>query len=137
MPKGSKKAETTIRDFAMSYPGAHEDFPWGERAIKVNGKAFVFMSNGGELGFSVKLPQSKGEALNGYDFTEPTHYGLGKHGWVSASFGDGAEVPFDVVRDWIDESYRAVAPKTMVKKLDAGSAPETKPAKKKKAAVKK
>ena len=28
------------------------------------------------------------------------------------------EVPVDLLEEWIDESYRAVAPKTLVKQLD-------------------
>ena len=38
-------------------------------------------------------------------------YGLGDSGWVSVKFGPG--LPFDMLRDWIDESYRAVAPKKL------------------------
>jgi hypothetical protein len=32
-----------VRAFAKGFPEAHEDFPWGESAIKVRGKVFVFM----------------------------------------------------------------------------------------------
>ncbi len=38
-------AEKAIRDFALKLPGATEEFPWGSRAFKVGGKAFVFLSN--------------------------------------------------------------------------------------------
>jgi hypothetical protein len=68
-----------VREFALEYPGAHEDFPWGERVIKVKGKVFVFMGKpDGELSLSVKLPTSG---------------------------------------TWIDESYRAVAPKKLLAEL--------------------
>jgi predicted DNA-binding protein (MmcQ/YjbR family) len=51
------RREAALRDFALTYPEAHEDFPWGHRAIKVRGKAFVFMSKDEPgLGLSVKLP---------------------------------------------------------------------------------
>src|SRR5690242_2172301 len=51
--------ELALRDFALGYPGTHEDFPWGHRALKVKGKAFLFMgSEDGGLGLSVKLPHS-------------------------------------------------------------------------------
>jgi len=110
-----------IRDFAMGFPEAHEDFPWGERAIKVRKKAFVFMGSGGGsgegFGLSVKLPHSNEYALD-YPFTEPTHYGLGRHGWVSAKFGSGEALPMDLLRAWITESYKAVAPKTLAKLVD-------------------
>ena len=29
-----------LRAYAKAYPEAHEDFPWGESAIKVRGKVF-------------------------------------------------------------------------------------------------
>lgn len=106
-------AEAAIRDIAMAYPEAHEDFPWGERAIKVRKKTFVFL-HGGPAGvsLSVKLPRSHEAALL-LSFTEPTGYGLGRSGWVSARFAPDEEVPLDLLRQWIDESYRAVAPKRL------------------------
>ena len=38
--------EQVLRDRALAYPDATEDFPWGERAIKVRGKTFLFMRLG-------------------------------------------------------------------------------------------
>ena len=32
-----------FRGMAMSFPEATEDFPWGDRVIKVRKKVFVFM----------------------------------------------------------------------------------------------
>ena len=113
----SEAAETELRTIAMAYPEAYEDFPWGESAFKVRKKVFVFMSNGDKgLGISVKLPESS-EFARSLTFCSPTGYGLGKHGWISARFVPGAEVPVDLVKDWIDESYRAVAPKKLIKTL--------------------
>src|SRR2546423_14589420 len=80
-----KSLEGRLRAMALSYPDTTEDFPWGERAIKVKGKAFLFMrAEDGTVSFSVKLPVSGAEALE-ESFTEPTLYGLGKHGWVPAT----------------------------------------------------
>ena len=118
-PAKLTEAEDAIRTFALGFPEATEDFPWGERAIKVRGKAFVFMGGGGgaPFGLSVKLPASKEFALE-YPFTEPTHYGLGRHGWVSSKFEPGADLPADLLQGWITESYRTVAPKTLARRLD-------------------
>jgi len=114
------EAWTRVHDFALSFPEASEDLPWGHPAIKVRGKTFVFMGNqGATLSLSVKLPHSSEFALD-YPFTEPTGYGLGRSGWVSARFAAGDKVPFDVLEAWIGESYRAVAPKTLSRRLDAG-----------------
>lgn len=105
-----------LRRFALRYPEAVEDFPWGERTIKVRGKIFAFIDHDGErLSLTVKLPQSADAAL-GLPFTAPTRYRLGRSGWVSARFPKGSAIPLDMFRDWIDESYCAVAPASLVKK---------------------
>jgi hypothetical protein len=46
MPRPTRRhaSEAALRALALAYPESHEDFPWGHRAIKVRGKAFVFMS---------------------------------------------------------------------------------------------
>lgn len=125
--------ELALRDFALGYPGAHEDFPWGHRALKVKGKAFIFMgSEDGGLGLSVKLPHSNAAALM-LPFATPTGYGLGKSGWVSAQFPKGQKPPMEMLRQWVDESYRAVAPKKLVAQIGA-SPVENKAATPKKAA---
>jgi predicted DNA-binding protein (MmcQ/YjbR family) len=118
-----KAAATALRAFALGYPGAREEFPWGERVVKVGKKVFVFMgmADGDELGLSVKLPSSGPMALL-LPFAQPTGYGLGKAGWVSVRFAPSDDPPVALLREWIDESYRAVAPKTMVAKLPSAPA---------------
>jgi predicted DNA-binding protein (MmcQ/YjbR family) len=114
-----KKHEEALRKQALGYPEVHEDFPWGESLFKVRKKGFLFMrldEKGGSLGLSVKLPQSGASALM-LPFAEPTGYGLGKAGWVTASFKAGDKVPMPLLREWLEESYRANAPKTIVAKL--------------------
>ncbi|HVV28165.1 MAG TPA: MmcQ/YjbR family DNA-binding protein [Rhizomicrobium sp.] len=101
-------AVARLRAFALTFPEATEEHPWGETAIKVKGRIFVFL---GKAGLSVKLPRSRDFALD-YPFTRPTPYGLGRSAWVSADIRpDGA--PLAVLRAWIAESYRAVAPKKL------------------------
>jgi predicted DNA-binding protein (MmcQ/YjbR family) len=119
------RAVQILRRFALSHPEAVEEFPWGDRTIKVRGKIFVFLGRGdGSLNLTVKLPQSA-EAALGLPFTSPTRYRLGRSGWVSARFPEGSEIPLDMFRDWIDESYRAVAPATLVRALPANASPPT------------
>jgi len=114
-----KKYEDTLRETARGYPETTEDFPWGHPTVKVKGKAFVFfyMNEDKSLSMSVKLPVSNGTALM-LPFVQPTGYGLGKSGWVSASFGARDTPPVEILRKWLDESYRAVAPKKLVAQLD-------------------
>lgn len=129
--KAVLKREKALRDFAMTLPDATEDFPWDHIAIKVRRKVFVFLSADERgLGVSVKIPGSKDEALL-LPFTEPTGYGLGKSGWVSARFGPQEEPPFGLLRAWITESYRTIAPKKLAARLDEASgraAPTREPA---------
>lgn len=115
-----------LRDRALSYPETHEAFPWGHRVVKVREKVFVFFGgDAGEIGISVKLPQSCEAALS-LPFTEPTGYGMGKSGWVTARFPAGEGLPVPILGAWIDESFRAVAPKRLVASLDGVAPGKTK-----------
>jgi predicted DNA-binding protein (MmcQ/YjbR family) len=104
--------------FALSLPSAWEDHPWEETVAKVgNGKVFVFF--GGPEGvpcITVKLDESHGHALS-LDGAQPTGYGLGRSGWVTIPIAAGS---LEVMRDFIEESYRIVAPKRLVAHLDEG-----------------
>ena len=102
-----------LRSHALSLPEAVEEFPWGHSAIKVRAKTFLFLNNDEEaLSLSVKLPASRDFALI-FDFAEPTGYGLGRSGWVTARFRSGDEPDLELLKRWIGESYRAVAPKKL------------------------
>jgi predicted DNA-binding protein (MmcQ/YjbR family) len=110
-----------LRAFGLAYPGAHTKSPWpGHLDLAVNDKTFAYLSIEGEpFGISCKLPRSSEVALM-LPFCTPTPYGLGKSGWVSAKFPEGKALPTEMLKEWIDESYRAQAPKKFVKQLDAG-----------------
>ena len=125
MPKASPFAKpmAALRKAAMAYPETREDHPWGESAFKVRGKVFLFMSEAEEtLRLTVKLPESRDFALL-LPFAQPTGYGLGKSGWITASFGPKEMVPLPMLLDWLDESFCAVAPKKVVASLAGSSSP--------------
>ena len=91
--------------------------PWGHHAIKVKGKSFVFLAADEQtFSLSAKLPSSAGVAVK-LPFASATEYGLGKSGWVTARFPRSAKVPVKLLGLWIDESYRAIAPKKLVAQL--------------------
>ena len=116
------RAGQTLRRRALKFPEAYEEFPWGHHAIKVHGKSFVFLgTHEGTFSMSTKLPQTCSVALS-LPFASPTEYGLGRSGWVTARFLLKAKVPVDLLAEWIEESYRAIAPKKLVAQLD-GAAP--------------
>ena len=86
--------------------------------VKVGRKVFVFlgMEDMPELLITVKLRDSHDQAL-AVPGAEPAGYGLGRSGWVTIPLRETTP-PLGVLQDWIDESYRIVAPKQRVMELD-------------------
>ena len=106
-----------LRAFGLDYPGAHTKSPWpGHLDLAVNDKTFAYLSvEGDPFHISCKLPHSAEEALS-LPFVTPAAYGLGKSGWVNAELPNGP-VPIELFQAWIDESYRAQAPKRLLASL--------------------
>jgi predicted DNA-binding protein (MmcQ/YjbR family) len=127
MPRGKQPGNAALvelRAFGLAYPGAHTKSPWpGHLDLAVNDKTFAYLSLEGEpFHISCKLPRSSPIALM-LPFVKPAAYGLGKSGWVAASPPADQPIPVDLFKEWIDESYRAQAPKRLVAQLDkAGGA---------------
>jgi predicted DNA-binding protein (MmcQ/YjbR family) len=106
-----------VLEFALSFPDTFMDQPWGEDVVKVKGKIFVFAGPAGSKRMTVKLAESHAHAL-ATDGAERTGYGLGNSGWVTVPLR-APGVSLDVLRDWVEESYRIVAPNRLVAELDA------------------
>jgi predicted DNA-binding protein (MmcQ/YjbR family) len=112
-PKGDRfhAPERAVRAHALEMPEATEDYPWGHRAFRIGKKVFLFTAwDDGVFSVTVKLPESQAVALM-LPFAEPTGYGMGKSGWVTARFKGRDAVPVGLLCRWIEESYRAIAPK--------------------------
>ena len=107
-----------LRDFGLKYPGAHLKSPWPDHLdLAVKDKTFAYLSAEGEpFSISCKLPDSHTTALL-LPFAEPTGWGLGKSGWVTARFAPGKQPNLEMLKAWIDESYRAQAPKKLSAQL--------------------
>ena len=116
------KVQSRLRKFALGLPEAREEFPWGESVAKVNKKVFVFLGRKPDpkegWTFSVKLPSSGEYALT-RPFATPTGYGLGPSGWVTVHLKSPKTAKIEMLEAWIEESYRAVAPKKLAAKLPA------------------
>ena len=122
-------AYEALRRAALAYPETAEESPWGERVAKVNRKVFVFYGLSAKaFSCTFKLPET-GQMALGLPFVEPTGYGLGKSGWVTARFAPGEDVPAELLLEWLEESFRAVAPKRAIKAWEAGeqAAPAARP----------
>ncbi|MDX3530291.1 MmcQ/YjbR family DNA-binding protein [Streptomyces sp. ID05-39B] len=112
-----------VRRFALGLPGATEEFPWGETVAKVDKKVFVFLgvTDGSyPLGLTVKL---KDETAHAHALAspgaEPAGYGLGRAGWVSVPLAEEGAPAAELLCDWVEESYRTIAPKRRTAELDA------------------
>ena len=118
--EGHQELVESLAEFALSLPEAWPDRPWGDRVAKVGKKIFLFTS-GPESDrpvITTKLPESRDHALS-YPEAFPTRYGLGKHGWVTIFVDTVPDEEREVLFDFVEESYRAIATKTLVKRLDA------------------
>ncbi|ARX87787.1 MmcQ/YjbR family DNA-binding protein [Streptomyces alboflavus] len=111
-----------VRGFALGLPGATEEFPWGETVAKVHKKVFVFLGvddGSYPMGVTVKLTD---EAAHAHALTapgaEPAGYGLGRSGWVSIPLEAKGAPAADLLCDWVEESYRTIAPKKRVAELE-------------------
>ncbi len=116
-----------LRTYGLSYPGAHLKSPWpGHKDLAVDDKTFAYLSIEGEpLHVGCKLPRSNAVALM-LPNAKPMEYGLGRSGWVSLDFAGVAAkaIDVDMLKQWIDESYRAQAAKRRIKDLDAAATGE-------------
>ena len=122
------------RAFALSLPAAEEDFPWDDVVIKVrtkpgvprwrkfgegvHGPMFLWLGkrDAGNAAASVKLNLSYDAAMAIAGATPTTLSGLGQWGWLTVAL---SRVEVDLLEDWIEESYRTVAPWRIVGGLDA------------------
>lgn len=109
-----------LRAFGLGLPGAHSKAPWPEHDdLAVKDKTFAYLPAAGRpFSLSCKLPYT-GEVALDLPFATPTGYGLGKSGWVSFNPPEDAIPPLDQLKEWVEESYRAQAPRRLVKELDA------------------
>lgn len=121
-PNALKKWEK-VRDHALGLPGAAEEHPWGESVAKVNKKVFVFLGvhdGSYPLGVTVKLTDETAHAhALACPGAEPAGYGLGRAGWVRIPLEAKGAPRADLLCDWVEESYRTVAPKRLAAQLDA------------------
>ena len=113
----AESAFASLRRHGLAFPEAVEDFPWGHTALKVRNKTFAWLDEtDGMLSLTIKLPVSRDFALV-FDFAAPAGYGLGRSGWITCRFGAGESPDQDLLKRWIAESYRAVAPKKLAASL--------------------
>ncbi len=119
MSSTSDRLVEELRSWGLTLPGAHRKSPWPDHDdLAVNDRTFAYLpKKGSPFSLSCKLPYTGYEALK-LPFAKPTGYGLGKSGWVSFTPSAGEVPSLEQLKSWVEESYRAQAPKRLVKQLD-------------------
>ena len=112
-----------VRAFALSLPMAFEDFPWGVPVVKVATGSkwpplFLWLGprDADAHAVYVKLTDSYEQAVSIAGAFPTTMSGVGQWGRLTVPL---PVTDVDLLLDWIDESYRNVAPKRCVALLDS------------------
>jgi hypothetical protein len=119
-----------LRKMAMRCPQAEEGIACKGtalecRTIKARNKAFLRKTE-----LRLKLGDSLAEAAK-LAAKEPDRYQAGPGGWVKVTFSAAQPPPLDVLKRWIDESYRLLAPKQLVAMVGDGKIASTRKVQKK------
>ena len=121
-----QRAEAALTAYALSLPEVTIDRGWGTtRYIMVRKRGFLVFGDGKNepadaLTIIVKLPVSF-EMVQDLWFVRESKGWFRQHNWVVAHFDadDDITAELDTLKAWILQSYRARAPKTLLKQLDA------------------
>jgi predicted DNA-binding protein (MmcQ/YjbR family) len=112
-----------VREFALSFPMAFEDFPWGVPVVKVaTGSKWppLFLWLGARdadaHAIYMKLTDSYEQAVAIAGASPTAMSGVGQWGRLTVRLPVS---DVDLLFDWVDESYRNVAPKRLVALLDS------------------
>ena len=98
----------------MELPQVEEGITCDKAAFKAGGKAFLFVGQGDVadtvmLKLKGSLPEARELAAS-----HPAAYKIGGHDWVTLTLAHGQPLPGELLRRWIEESYRLLVPKTVV-----------------------
>jgi predicted DNA-binding protein (MmcQ/YjbR family) len=113
-----------LRKICLALPEAHEVEAWGEPTFRVKNKLFAMFAapnnhhGGGRPGVWCKAGPGNQELMIQHAptrFFRPPY--VGTSGWVGI-YLDG-DVDWSEVADLLADSYRLIAPKKLLKELDA------------------
>ena len=112
----NEKVLKRIRKICLSLPDTKETITWGEPHFRVGDKIFVgYGVERGTIAITFKLAMDHAAAVIADPNFRPASY-VGHKGWVSM---DAACISdWDEVRGFILESYRLIAPKRTLAKLE-------------------
>lgn len=103
-----------LRAHALSLPETSEGSSCVNRAFKVRKKNFLFVGEKpDQLRVMLKLTHSLDHARGLQD----PRIDVGKTGWVTVRCPPDAPLATDLLQGWVDESFRALAPRTVLRQL--------------------
>jgi hypothetical protein len=108
-----------LQAFASTYPEVSESPSCVNRSFKARKKGFMFLGEkpDGSLRLMVKLDEGAASAMKVAENHQ--EWRVTGPGWVTGIFTDETAPPVETLTAWIDESYRLLAPKTLVEELDS------------------
>ncbi len=101
-----------LRAHALGFPEVSEGTSCVNRAFKVRKKNFLFV---GEKDGAVKVMVKLTDSLDAAAALGDPRVDVGKIGWVTLRFAPDDPLPLDLLRGWVTESWRTMAPKTVVR----------------------
>ncbi len=118
-----QRAEAELTAYGLTFPETNAGPAWQTtRGLYVRKKMFAVFGEKAqplnELTMIMKLPISA-EIAEELPFVRPARGWYKQHNWVTAYFGadDDVLAEMDTLRGWLKQSYIAVAPKTLGKRL--------------------
>jgi predicted DNA-binding protein (MmcQ/YjbR family) len=117
-----------LRRICLALPEAVEKEAWGDPTWRVRDRIFAMQKGNYEGGRpSVWLKANRGDQsvlvdLDPQRFFVPGY--VGHKGWIGV-YLDGERLDWAMVAKLVENSYRLIAPKTVVARLPAGQAPRT------------
>lgn len=111
-----------LRDICLELPEAEASEAFGAPAFRIRKKIFAMTHRDRQdrPGAWVKGAPGRQEALVGAfpdRYYRPPY--MGHNGWIGCWLDDAALPDWDEIEDLLIESYRLVAPKRLVKQMDA------------------
>ena len=111
-----------VQEICLALPDAVEVETWGHPTFRVRNKMFAACGAGdneaGELRATITMKAEPGEQpsllAEGYPFFYPKY--VGGKGWIGIHLDRHTD--WDEIAELVEESYRVIAPKSLVKRLD-------------------
>ncbi len=105
-----------LRARALELPETSEGASCVNRAFKARKKNFLFV---GEKPDQVRVMVKLGPSLEAAKALADPRVEIGGTGWVTIRFAPAEPLDAELLSSWLIESYRLLAPKTLVKQLKA------------------